>query len=52
MIVENYMKHLKESVYHRPIVSAPAVDFTVLGKSFMKMSPHLSESLMLRMVQN
>ena len=51
MIVENYTKDLKESIYHGAVVSALAVGFTILGKSLMKMSPppHLLESLMLRM---
>ena len=39
MIVENYTKDLKESIYHGAVVSALAVGFTVLGKSLMKMSP-------------
>ena len=39
MVVENYRKDLKESVYHRTVVSALAVGFTMIGKSLMKMSP-------------
>ena len=31
-MVENYMKDLKESVYHGAVISAPAVGDTVLGK--------------------
>ena len=53
MVVENYMKDLKECIYHGSVVSALAVVFTMLGKSLIKNEPphpHLSESLMLRMV--
>ena len=39
MVVENYAKDLKESVYYGAVVSALAVGFTVLGKSLIKMSP-------------
>ena len=49
-MVENYTKYIKESVYHSAVVSALAVGYTVLGKTLIKMSPHLSESLTLRMV--
>ena len=38
-MVENYTKDLKESVYHCVVVSAPAVGYTVLGKTLIKMSP-------------
>ena len=38
-MVENYMKDLKESVYHSAVVSVLAVGYTVLGKSLIKMSP-------------
>ena len=38
-IVESYTKDLKESVYHRAIVSALAVGYTTLGKTLIKMSP-------------
>ena len=31
LMVENYAKDQKESVYHRVVVSALAVGFTVLG---------------------
>ena len=37
-MVENYMKDLKESVYHGAVVSALAVGFTMLGKTLVKMS--------------
>ena len=52
MVVENYMKDSKESVYDGAVVNALAVDFTMLGKSLIKMSPnpHLWVSLMPRMV--
>ena len=39
MVVENYTKDLKESIYHGAIVSALASGFTMLGKSLIKMSP-------------
>ena len=39
MVVENYMKDLKENIYHGAVVSALAVGFTMLRKSFIKMSP-------------
>ena len=38
-MVENYMKDLKESVYHRTVVSVLAVGYTMLGKMLVKMSP-------------
>ena len=38
-MVENYTKDIKESIYHRAIVSALAVGYTMLGKSLIKMSP-------------
>ena len=38
-MVENYMKDLKESVYHGAVVSAPAVGYTILRKTLIKMSP-------------
>ena len=38
-MVENYTKHLKESVYHSAVVSALAVGYTMLGKTLIKMSP-------------
>ena len=49
-MVENYAKDLKESVYHGAVVSALAAGYTILGKTLVKMSPHLSESSILRMV--
>ena len=39
MVVENYTKDLKESVYHCAVVSALAVDYTMLGKTLIKMTP-------------
>ena len=39
MVVENYMKDLKESIYCGAVVSALAVGFTMLGKLLIKMSP-------------
>ena len=48
-MVENYTKDIKESVYHGAVVSALA-GYTMLGKTLIKMSPHLSVSLTLRMV--
>ena len=38
-MVENYMKDIKESVYHGAVVSAPAAGYTMLGKALIKMSP-------------
>ena len=38
-MVENYTKDLKESVYHGAVVSAPAVGYTMLGKTLIKMTP-------------
>ena len=37
--IENYMKDLKESVYHGAVVSALAVGYTMLGETLIKMSP-------------
>ena len=48
-MVENYAKDLKESVYDGAVVSALAIGFTMIGKSSIKMGPHLSESLILKM---
>ena len=36
-MVENYIKDIKESVYH--VVSVLAVGYTMLGKTLIKMSP-------------
>ena len=41
MVVENYMKDLKESIYHGAVISALAVGFTIVGKSLIKMSPSI-----------
>ena len=40
-MVENYTKDIKESIYHRAVVSVLvlAVGYTVLGKTLIKMSP-------------
>ena len=38
-MVENYMKDIKESIYHGDVVSVLAVGYTMLGKSLIKMSP-------------
>ena len=38
-MVENYMKDLKESVYHAAVVSILAIGYTMLGKTSIKMSP-------------
>ena len=38
-MVENYTKDLRESVYHVAIVSVPAIGYTMLGKTLIKMSP-------------
>ena len=37
-MVENYMKDLKESVYHGAVVIVLAIGYTMLGKTFIKMS--------------
>ena len=43
-MVENYMKDIKESVYHDAVISALAVGYTMLGKTLIKMSsPSLSK---------
>ena len=38
-MVENYMKDIKESVYHGAVVSVLAVGCTMLGITLIKMSP-------------
>ena len=38
-MVENYTKDIKESVYHGAVVSALADNYTMLGKTLIKMSP-------------
>ena len=38
-MVENYIKDLKENVYHGAVVSILAVGYTMLGKTLVKMSP-------------
>ena len=38
-MIENYTKDIKESVYHRAVVSVLAVGYTMLGKTLIKMSP-------------
>ena len=38
-MVENYTKDIKESVYHRAVVSGLAISYTMLGKTLIKMSP-------------
>ena len=38
-MVENYTKDMKESVYHRAVISVLAVCYTMLGKTLIKMSP-------------
>ena len=38
-MVENYRKDMKESIYHRAVVNALAVGYTMLGKTLIKMSP-------------
>ena len=38
-MVENYMKEIKESVYHGAAISALAVGYTMLRKTLIKMSP-------------
>ena len=38
-MAENYLKYLKESVYHGAVISVLAVGHTMLGKTLVKMSP-------------
>ena len=38
-MIENYTKDIKESVYHRAVISVLAVGYTMLGKTLIKMSP-------------
>ena len=38
-MVENYTKDIKESVYHRAVVSVLAAGYTMFGKTLIKMSP-------------
>ena len=38
-MVENYMKDIKESVYHGSVISVLAIGYTMLGKTLIKMSP-------------
>ena len=38
-MAENYMKDLKESVYHGAVISVLAVGYTLLGKTLIKVSP-------------
>ena len=38
-MAENYTKDLKESVYHGTVISALAIDYTMFGKTLLKMSP-------------
>ena len=42
-MVENYMKDLKESVYHGAVVSALAIGYTMLGKNINKDEPSVSQ---------
>ena len=37
-MVENYMKDIKESVYHGAVDSSLAVGYTMLGKTLINMS--------------
>ena len=37
-MVENYMKDLKESIYHGAIISILVVGYTMLGETLVKMS--------------
>ena len=38
-MAENYIKDLKESVYHRAVISVLAIGYTMLGKTLIEMSP-------------
>ena len=41
MVVENYIKDLKESIYHDTVVNALPVAFTMLGKSLINFEDSL-----------
>ena len=49
-MVENYVKDLKETVYHGAVISALAIGFKMIGKSKM-IPPHLWVSLILKMAK-
>ena len=38
-MVENYTKDIKESVYRGSAISVPAIGYTMLRKTLIKMSP-------------
>ena len=38
-MVKNYMKDIKESLYHGAVICALAVGCTILGKTLIKMHP-------------
>ena len=38
-MVENYLKDIKESIYHGAVISALTVGYTMLGKTLIKVSP-------------
>ena len=38
-MVENYIKDLKESIYHGAIISTLATGYTMFAKTLIKMSP-------------
>ena len=38
-MVENYMKDIKESVYHGAVINGLAVGYTMLAKTLVKISP-------------
>ena len=40
-MVENYMKDLKENVYHSAVVSVLAVGYTMLGKKVSENEPSI-----------
>ena len=44
-MVENYIKDLRESVYHGAVNSALAVGYTMVGKTLIKMIPPSLETL-------
>ena len=37
-MVENYPKDLKESMYHGAVISIPAISYTMLGKTLIKIN--------------
>ena len=49
-MVKNYTEDIKESVYHRSIISVLAIGYTMFGKTLIKMSPPSLSKFDLRML--